>query len=371
MMRADAIETLAAAGLAELSAEERAAQLETMRYESWSDDPGWQSVPAGVREEFAHNAVRFPASDRRYDAVLLVWLRYRYAAASNAFLHSRLSALGIDVPRIEGTPTRREPCPCCGACTLESRGDYDICPVCWWEDDGNDNASADRGSGPNHLSLTQARVNFLLTGIFNPERGDLRDAQHPREMYEAGRRFSLSADGMLVREDDGAWESRAFVRPPSGVAIRAAVRSDAPLLLAYVGKKAEFDRATGAFTGVVHATREKIEATLFGEPRFAHALVAEDARGPRGFALYYFRYSSFAGQPSLWLDDLYVDADARGFGVGAALLARLVEIARGHGCTHLAWTAAVANPRGIAFYEREGAVIVSRDEQQVTFRLTL
>jgi GNAT superfamily N-acetyltransferase len=155
------------------------------------------------------------------------------------------------------------------------------------------------------------------------------------------------------------------------IAIRAAVRTDASLLLAYVGKKSEFDRATGVFTGAIRTTREKIEVTLFGEPRFAHALVAEDAEGPRGFALYYFRYSSFSGQPSLWLDDLYVDADARSRGVGAALLAHLVEVARGHGCTHVAWTAAVANPRGIAFYERVGAVITSRDDKQVTFWLTL
>jgi len=155
------------------------------------------------------------------------------------------------------------------------------------------------------------------------------------------------------------------------IAIRAAVRTDAALLLAYVGKKSEFDRATGVFTGILGTTRKKIEATLFDEPRFAHALVAEDAAGSRGFALYYFRYSSFSGQPSLWLDDLYVDADARGCGIGAALLARLVEIARGHDCTHLSWTAAVANPRGIAFYEREGAVIVRRDEKQVTFWMAL
>jgi GNAT superfamily N-acetyltransferase len=162
-----------------------------------------------------------------------------------------------------------------------------------------------------------------------------------------------------------------LVYPARVVAIRTAVRTDAPLLLAYVRKKSEFDRATGAFTGAVHTTRERIEATLFGELRFAHALVAEDATVPRGFALYYFRYSSFAGRPSLWLDDLYVDADARSLGVGAALLARLVEIARVHDCTHLAWTAAAANPRGIAFYEREGAVIARRDENQVTFRRDL
>jgi GNAT superfamily N-acetyltransferase len=174
-----------------------------------------------------------------------------------------------------------------------------------------------------------------------------------------------------MRQVGRAGATRLVMYPARVIAIRAAVCTDAPLLLAYVGKKSEFDRATDAFTGVVRTTRAKIEATLFGEPRFAHAIVAEDAGDPRGFALYYFRYSSFAGQPSLWLDDLYVDDDARGQGVGAALLARLVEIARDNDCTHLAWTAAAANPRGIAFYEREGAVLVGRDDKQVTFRLSL
>ena len=84
-----------------------------------------------------------------------------------------------------------------------------------------------------------------------------------------------------------------LVYPARVVAIRTAVRTDASLLLAYIGKKSEFDRAAGVFTGVIDTTREKIEATLFDEPRYAHALVAEDGDGPRGFALYYFRYSSF------------------------------------------------------------------------------
>jgi hypothetical protein len=54
-------------------------------------------------------------------------------------------------------------CPCCNYRTLDERGDDEICPVCFWEDDGQDNHDADiiRG-GPNcALSLTQARKNFL------------------------------------------------------------------------------------------------------------------------------------------------------------------------------------------------------------------
>ncbi|TQS22234.1 hypothetical protein FLX08_09150 [Microbispora hainanensis] len=58
-------------------------------------------------------------------------------------------------------------CPCCGYLTLDSRGWYQICPVCFWEDDGQDDHDADeiRRGGPNHgLSLTQARLNFQQIG---------------------------------------------------------------------------------------------------------------------------------------------------------------------------------------------------------------
>ena len=58
------------------------------------------------------------------------------------------------------------PCPCCGCRTLDQRADYDICPVCFWEDDGQDEWDADvvRGGPNGALSLTQARANYLRIG---------------------------------------------------------------------------------------------------------------------------------------------------------------------------------------------------------------
>ncbi|SOD85862.1 CPCC family cysteine-rich protein [Streptomyces sp. Ag109_G2-15] len=63
----------------------------------------------------------------------------------------------------EGGPYR---CPCCGYLTLAERGLYDICPVCFWEDDGQDDHDADRvRGGPNgRLSLAEARRNFHTMG---------------------------------------------------------------------------------------------------------------------------------------------------------------------------------------------------------------
>src|SRR3954464_8018223 len=74
----------------------------------------------------------------------------------------RVSNHSISTPR-EGGPYL---CPCCGCRTLDERGGFDVCPVCFWEDDGQDDHDADdvRG-GPNaSLSLTAARNNFRLFG---------------------------------------------------------------------------------------------------------------------------------------------------------------------------------------------------------------
>ena len=57
-------------------------------------------------------------------------------------------------------------CPCCGLPTLGERASYEICVVCWWEDDGQDNDAADKvWGGPNgRYSLIAARNNFLNHG---------------------------------------------------------------------------------------------------------------------------------------------------------------------------------------------------------------
>ena len=54
-------------------------------------------------------------------------------------------------------------CPCCRHKTLFGRGSFEICPVCYWEDDGQDDHDADetRGGPNSDLSLTKARQNYL------------------------------------------------------------------------------------------------------------------------------------------------------------------------------------------------------------------
>jgi hypothetical protein len=53
-------------------------------------------------------------------------------------------------------------CPCCRFKTLHGRGGFELCPICFWEDDGQDDQGADeiRGDPNGSLSLPEARINY-------------------------------------------------------------------------------------------------------------------------------------------------------------------------------------------------------------------
>ncbi|MDJ0599341.1 MAG: GNAT family N-acetyltransferase [Crocosphaera sp.] len=143
--------------------------------------------------------------------------------------------------------------------------------------------------------------------------------------------------------------------------IKCATVNDVSTIFSFIEKKAEFDRNIGAFSGELQVSEEKIRKTLFGLVPFSYVLLAEMTNSHVvGFALYAFRYSSFAGQPSIWLDDLYVEQPTRSKGVGTALMKHLAQIAQEHQCTHLAWNADARNIRGLSFYNRLGAEITEQ-----------
>jgi hypothetical protein len=54
-------------------------------------------------------------------------------------------------------------CPCCGYLTLSKPGTYEICPICFWEDDPSQLRLLTT-SGANHISLIDGQNNFIAFG---------------------------------------------------------------------------------------------------------------------------------------------------------------------------------------------------------------
>lgn len=134
--------------------------------------------------------------------------------------------------------------------------------------------------------------------------------------------------------------------------IRSANAQDVPLILAFIRDLAEYERLSHE----VVATEEKLHRTLFGERRFAESIIASLDGEPVGFALFFHNYSTFLGQPGIYLEDLYVRPAARGRGVGEKLLAHLARLAIDRGCGRLEWWVLDWNEPALAFYRKLGAV---------------
>ncbi len=134
--------------------------------------------------------------------------------------------------------------------------------------------------------------------------------------------------------------------------IREATEADVPLILKFIRDLAEYERLADR----VVADEEKLRRTLFGNPRFAEVIIAEEDGAPAGFALFFHNYSTFLGQPGIYLEDLFVREEMRGRGIGKALLARLARIARERGCGRVEWAVLDWNAPSIAFYRSIGAI---------------
>ena len=135
------------------------------------------------------------------------------------------------------------------------------------------------------------------------------------------------------------------------VTIRPAVADDTATILRFITDLAIYEKAEHE----VVADEESLTRTLFGEPRYAEALIAEYGSEPVGFALYFFSYSTWLGRPGLYLEDLYVMPEHRKNGAGKALFASLARIAVDRGCGRFEWSVLDWNQPAIDFYEKMGA----------------
>jgi GNAT superfamily N-acetyltransferase len=82
------------------------------------------------------------------------------------------------------------------------------------------------------------------------------------------------------------------------------------------------------------------------------ARVAVDAAGQvQGFAVWHHHIASWHLANDLYLEDLFVDADARGTGLGRALLDDLFALARARGFGRIYWHTDEGNARARSLYD--------------------
>lgn len=106
-----------------------------------------------VQDEGGGGAMRFSVTERWSKVVFFV----------NAWPRKAVHPAG------DAVETRFR-CPCCGYRTLETAGALALCPVCWWEDDGQEDEDAGevRLTVNGQLSLSEARDHFVHCGAAHP-----------------------------------------------------------------------------------------------------------------------------------------------------------------------------------------------------------
>jgi GNAT superfamily N-acetyltransferase len=149
---------------------------------------------------------------------------------------------------------------------------------------------------------------------------------------------------------------------PAVFTVRPAELRDVAPIVQLIRELAEFEK----LTDLLQVTPERLRPQLFGEKPAAEAYVAELAADEVGegespiaaFALFFTSFSTFLGQPGLYLEDLYVKPSHRRNGIGRALLTRLGRLAVERNYGRFEWSVLDWNEEAIRFYEKFGATVL-------------
>lgn len=145
--------------------------------------------------------------------------------------------------------------------------------------------------------------------------------------------------------------------------IKSAQQEDVPLILWFIKELAAYERMADK----VVATEDGLSESLFGEHPAAEVIIGYSRGEPVGFALFFHNFSTFLGQPGLYLEDLFVKPEFRGQGFGRALLAHLAKLAKQRKCGRLEWWVLDWNESAIKFYRGLGAVAM---DEWTVYRVT-
>jgi len=145
--------------------------------------------------------------------------------------------------------------------------------------------------------------------------------------------------------------------------VRPARVDDIPQIARLIRGLADYE----GLTAKCSFTEDTLREHLFGSRPYAEALLSEEGGRPVGLALFFHTYSTFAGKPKVFLEDLFVEPEHRRKGHGRALLSAVARIAVERDCRLLEWAVLDWNEKAIAFYYSLGADSI---DEWTPFRLT-
>jgi len=149
----------------------------------------------------------------------------------------------------------------------------------------------------------------------------------------------------------------------TGFKIQPATKGDVPVILSFIKKLADYERLSHEVT----ATEERLRETLFGSRATAEVAIGYYKNQPVGFVLFFHNYSTFLGQPGIYIEDLFVDETFRRRGFGGALFRYVAKVASERRCGRLEWSVLDWNEPAINFYKKVGAVPMN---EWTVFRVT-
>ena len=139
------------------------------------------------------------------------------------------------------------------------------------------------------------------------------------------------------------------------IILRIAVENDVPVILNFIKALADYEKLSHE----VAADENQLKKTLFGERKIAEVIIAEYKNQPAGFALFFHNYSTFLGKPGIYLEDLFVNPELRGKGIGKILLSYLGQLAIERDCGRIEWAVLDWNEPSIQFYKSLGARLMN------------
>jgi len=137
--------------------------------------------------------------------------------------------------------------------------------------------------------------------------------------------------------------------------IRPACESDVRDLMKMIRELAQFE----TLEHELEATETSLRDWLFGGHPAAAALIAIVDGERAGYAVYFHTFSSFAGRPGIFLEDVYVRPPFRRRGLGSALLKAVAGIGAERGCGRFEWIALRWNQTALKFYQSLGARVLN------------